>query len=128
MYNNPTKITHGETVYCVLNLGSFIITGDNDCKTMVFERDISIGDSLMLDESPESTFERVGVPVVASVTDCMQAVCIVKNAAKLQVFPDCDSCSDWGVMLDNEWYMICVCEIIKPITVVNDRYMIEIGW
>ena len=119
MHPNTKKLVHGDLVTCILNLGSFTITGDNDCKTLVFERDINIGDSLVLDEFPESTFERVGMPVVTRVTDGMQAVCIVKNVAKLQVFPECDSCSDWSEMLDNEWYMMCVCEIIKPISVVN---------
>ena len=128
MYNNLTKLTHGETVYCVLNLGSFTVNGGNGCKTLVFERDICIGDSLMLDDSPKSTFKAVGMPVVSKVKHGGAAMCVAKSAPRLQVFPECDSCSDLGEMLDNQWYMVCICEIIKPISVINDRYMIEMGW
>ena len=128
MYNDITKLVHGDLITCILNQGAFRTRRGGGYKSIEFEHEIVIDDSLMLDNNTESTFSRCERPVLSKLKDGMQAVAIVKTEPRLVEFPTSPVCTHWGDILDNRWYSICVCEIIRSITLVDDRFYIEMGW
>ena len=129
MITDCRKIPYGSLVTCILNAGPVTVRHEDSCRIVDFStNDIDIGDSLMLDDAIESVFEPYRLPIVTHIKEGLQVACVVKSMPRLVSMPPDGVCEDWVKMLNNEWYLICVCEFVKSVHVENGRYIIDIGW
>ena len=114
----------GKMSACILNEGA--MNYDKETENISVESELRIDDIVELDMKTDNTYDPYNIPFVRK---CVQpsASCmgLIVSEPMWQRFPmESKTIRDWAELRNNRYYRFAVVYLLRPIAVVNNRYVL----